>query len=69
MLVYAQQNDTVDLLCWRYLGQTAEVVEQVLNLNPGLAALGAILPQGEAVILPDAAPATTQQSQPVQLWD
>lgn len=52
MIVYAQQNDTIDAICWRYLGMTAGVVEQVLNLNPNLAASGAFLAHGTKVMLP-----------------
>lgn len=52
MIVYAQQHDTVDSICWRYLGVTAGVVEQVLILNPNLAELGVFLPHGTEVKLP-----------------
>lgn len=52
MIVYAQQHDTVDAICWRYLGMTAGVVEQVLLLNPNLADLGVFLPHGTEVKLP-----------------
>lgn len=72
MIVRAQQNDTLDLLCWRHLGQTAGVVEAALAMNPGLAELGAILPHGQLVSLPDpATPAsTTAKTVPsVNLWD
>lgn len=67
MQVRAIQGDTVDLLCQRHLGQTAQITEQVLAENPGIAALGPILPNGTLVTLPDAAPAKTTQL--VQLWD
>ncbi len=66
--VYAQQHDTVDALCWRVYGRTAGVTEAVLNANPGLADLGAVLPHGTAVILPDIAP-QAQVLQMVNLWD
>lgn len=65
--VHAAQGDTLDALCWRHYGRTAGVVEQVLDANPGLAALGPILPHGTAVQLPDIT--TQQQRQTVQLWD
>lgn len=67
MQVRAIQGDTVDLLCQRHLGQTAAVTEQVLTANPGLAALGPILPNGTLVTLPDVAPEKTTPL--VQLWD
>lgn len=68
MRVIAQQGDTVDLICHRHLGRTAGTVELVLEANPGLAALGAVLPMGTAVELPDVAPAAAQEKL-VQLWD
>jgi len=66
--VIAAQGDTVDSLCWQYYGRTAGVTEAVLDANPGLADLGAIIPHGTAVVLPDAAP-QPEQRQVVNLWD
>ncbi len=68
MQVRARQNDTLDLLCWRYLGQTGDVVEAALMLNPGIAEFGPILPHGHLVTLPDQRPAPSR-NQTVQLWD
>lgn len=67
--VIAQQGDTVDLLCWRHYGHTAGITEQVLIANPGLARLGAVLPLGTPVLLPELAepPAPTQTL--INLWD
>ena len=66
-VVTAEQNDTVDAICWRHYGATEGLVEIVLEANPGLAALGAVLPHGTAVVLPDrSAPAPLPL---VQLWD
>lgn len=67
MLVRAQQNDTVDLLCWRYLQRTQGTVEATYLLNPGLAARGPILPAGLEVKLPE--PTTTSTRRTVALWD
>lgn len=67
MQVRSQQSDTVDQLCWRHLGRTAAVVEALLDINPGLAALGPILPTGTLVTLPDIPITTTRPT--VQLWD
>jgi phage tail protein X len=53
MRVYAQQGDTVDALCFRYLGRTQSVVEMTLELNAGLADYGPVLPLDLAVDLPD----------------
>lgn len=67
MKVFALQGETLDALCFRVLGQTAGVVEQTLELNPGLAGHGAVLPHGTPVELPD----VTEQPQKtmIQLWD
>ena len=66
MQVMAQQDDNLDLLIYRHLGNSAGLLEQTLILNPGISAT-AILPIGTVVTLPD------KQSQPtinntVQLW-
>lgn len=65
---FAQAGETVDLICWRMLGRTQGVAEQVLELNPGLAALGPMLPENTAVILPDTAAATPVLRETIQLW-
>lgn len=69
MIVTSIEGDTVDLVCWRELGRTQEVVEQTLERNRGLAALGAILPAGTVIDLPEPAamPETTTRDI-VQLW-
>jgi phage tail protein X len=66
--IRAQQNDTVDALCWRHYGRTAGVTEAVLEANPGLADHGPTLPQGLPVQMPEAQ-ATAPQRQMVNLWD
>jgi len=66
--VRSRQGDTLDLICHRVLGQTAGVTEQVLELNPGLADLGPVLPHGTPVTLPDT-PKQPQRTGTVQLWD
>lgn len=68
MIVTANQGDTVDVLCQSHLGSTAMVTEQVLEMNPGLAALGAVLPMGTQVELPDQVPAKNNNTL-IQLWD
>lgn len=46
------ENITLDLLCHRIHGvRGREVVEQSFDLNPGLAAMGAILPLGTEVTI------------------
>ena len=66
--VRANQNDTVDALCWRHYGRTAGVTEAVLDANPGLADHGPVLPQGLVVQMPEAQ-ASAPQRQMVNLWD
>ena len=68
MQVRALQDDTLDLLCWRHLGTTAGVVETALALNPGIASIGALLPAGHLVTLPDAAPVVAATPM-INLWD
>ncbi len=48
----ARAGDTVDYLCWRYYGDVGATL-RVLDANPGLAALGAALPAGTRIVLPD----------------
>lgn len=68
MLVRTLQNDTVDAVCWRHLGTTRDVVEQTLELNPGLAEHGTVLPHGLLIELPERqnAPAPKPTT---SLWD
>ena len=69
MRATALQGDTLDLICWRELGTTVQVVEQVFDLNPGLADIGAVLAEGTEVILPDILPATITTRETINLWD
>lgn len=56
----------LDLLLWRQFGVAgAALLEQTLEANPGLAAVGAELPLGTVVHLPDNAPALGAQPVPV----
>jgi phage tail protein X len=66
--VTAHQGDSVDSLCYRHLG-SSDAVETVLDQNPGLAALGPILPMGTVVVLPDARDAVAKKKNLIQLWD
>lgn len=68
MRVITHQGDTVDALCFRHYGRTQDLVEAVLEQNPGLAEYGPVLPHGLQVDLPDA---PTQQTNTtlLKLWD
>ena len=68
MQVRSIQGDTVDRICQRIYGKTAGVTEQVLAANPGLADLGAILPRGTLVTLPEQVTAA-ESTNLLQLWD
>lgn len=68
MLVRTHQGDTVDLLCFRHFGRTQGLVEAVLELNPGLADHGPILPHGLQVQLPDT-PTPPTNTPLLRLWD
>lgn len=69
MNVISQQGDSVDALCHRHYGQTHGLVEQVLLLNPGLAAYGPVLPMGITVQLPDRLTPSPVAAPLVNLWD
>lgn len=64
----ARQGDTLDGLIWRERGLGSADIAPVLAANPGLAALGPVLPMGTAVEVPATAPAQSV-IQLVQLWD
>jgi phage tail protein X len=66
-VVTARQHDTLDLICWRHFGQTAVVTEMAMELNPGIASFGEVLPEGLQVTLPASAP--PREVQTVHLWD
>lgn len=67
--VYAQQHDTVDLICHRFYGATTGTVEKVYAANHGLAALGPVLPHGTPVTLPNINFTPEPTHDLVQLWD
>ncbi len=68
MIAHALAGETVDVICWRELGRTAGVTEQTLALNPGIAALGPKLPEGQLVALPDISIAAPAMRETVNLW-
>lgn len=69
MIATARDGETVDEICWRVLGRTGGVTEQTLDLNPGLADLGARLPAGTVVQLPGMSIAAPVIRETVRLWD
>ncbi len=68
MITVTRSRTTLDLLLWRQFGMAgAALLEQALEANPGLAGVGAELPIGTRVQLPEYAPAIV--SQPVKVID
>lgn len=67
MKVTARQGDSIDAICHRHYGRTAGCVEAVLNANPGLAAVGPVLPMGTIIDLPEETP-SEKTTNMVQLW-
>ena len=65
-VVIAQAGDTIDALCWRYLGTSTGTAEAALALNPHALA-SPILPDGMAIALPSAPLARPREI--VRLWD
>lgn len=64
----ASEGDTVDFIAWRVYGtQGARVVERLLEANPGVADLGAELPAGTRLMLPQLD--TRPEVGGVRLWD
>lgn len=64
----ARAGETLDALCWRMLGATADVTEQAFALNPGLASAGTKLSAGQQIILPAATPSTPVR-ETIKLWE
>lgn len=66
--VWTEDREVLDAICLRELGAERHVAA-VLALNPGLAALGPILPPGLGMLLPEALAAETGTvTRPVRLW-
>ena len=49
-------GDMTDAICRRHYGRRRGAVEAVLAANPGLAAMGPLLPAGVEILLPDLPP-------------
>lgn len=63
-----RDSDMLDRIAWKHYGTTANrAVEQVLEANRGVADLGARLPGGLRIVLPDAERPAQQKG--VRLWD
>lgn len=68
-LLIAKSGDKLDLLIWREAGLGPNDLTRVLEANPGLAELGAVLPLGTEVIVPTSVVSGTARVLPlIQLW-
>lgn len=61
-----KDGDVLDLICRRYYGEAPHRVETVLDINPGLAGHGPILPAGIVIELPEPQPV---EPPTIRLWD
>lgn len=60
---------TVSLLVWRRFRRAMPgLVERVLDINPGLAAVGPLIPPGTTVRVPVPAPQPIRDVTPIRLW-
>ena len=60
-----KDGDMIDAICKAHYGSEA-MAETVYEANPGLAAMGSLLPMGVEVLLPEHAPEPVRQ--PIRLW-
>lgn len=66
--IITKQGQTIDLVCLLHYGRTAEVTEMVLNANPDVASLGAVLPIGTRLLMP-ATPSRQSAPKLTSLWE
>lgn len=59
-------GDMADAVCKAHYGRESALVD-VFEANPGLAAIGPILPAGVTILLPDLA--SPQSTTVLRLWD
>ena len=66
-LYRTRDGDMLDEICWRHYDRQSGVVEQVLEKNPGLAALGPIYDANVLIALPEIQRPVSSRT--IQLWD
>lgn len=59
------EGDMVDRIAHDHYGRQ-DMLERVLGANPGLAAMGPVLPAGIEIVLPEAPPRPAPA--PIRLW-
>lgn len=62
-----KDGDMLDDICFKRYGTSTRTTEQVLEVNPRLADLGAVFAAGVEIYLPDLKPSLAVA--PVRLWD
>lgn len=67
--VLSRQGDTADIIAARCYDGDTTMTAAILAANPGLAALGPIIPAGTSVTLPARSAATATVTETVSLWD
>jgi phage tail protein X len=63
-----REGDMLDAICKAWYGESSRYTEAVLESNPGLADLGAVLPAGVIIELPEFPDLSVKQGS-IRLWD
>lgn len=63
-----RDGDMLDDICFQYYGKNTQMLEQVLERNPGLAQHGSVFSAGLIINLPSA-PTLDTVKQTIRLWD
>lgn len=63
-----REGDMLDAICKAWYSESSRYTEAVLESNPGLADLGAVLPAGVIIELPDFPDLSVKQGS-IRLWD
>jgi len=68
-VMVVQDNVTLDLVVWQAFGRQDDLlVEQTLELNPGIASPAIMLPVGTVVQLPELAARQATIRNSIKLW-
>ncbi|BEV44672.1 tail protein X [Afipia carboxidovorans] len=60
----------LDQILWqRFRRKTPGLLERVLDMNPGLAGLGPVIPNGTSISIPIDTPSSPAAVPVVKLWD
>lgn len=62
----ARDGDVLDQICQNYYGSATKIVEQVLEANPHLAELDAVLDAGVKITLPEIT--IQKEYEVIKLW-